>query len=202
MRTDLSNTQKNRMFTPITFGGVTARNRMVMAPMVTNFATPENEITDRQITYYAERALGGVGTIVVEASVIHQRARAFERQVGVYDDRLLPGLSRLADAIRANRAVAIMQIHHAGPKINLQIGLEPVSVSPVMIREGAAARQLSPDELDQVRRDFVAAARRARRAGFDGVESTLYMPHVSPCLYTKSVNVPPVSTPIIICPSG
>ena len=143
---------------------------MVMAPMVTNFATPDNEITDYQVTYYAERALGGVGTIVVEASVIHKEVRAFERQVGVYDDRLLPGLSRLADAIHTNGAVALMQIHHAGPKNNPAIGLEPVSVSPVMIREGSMPRQLSSDELHQVRRDFVAAARRARQAGFDGVE--------------------------------
>ncbi len=188
MRPDLSNTQKNRMFAPITFGDVTARNRMVMAPMVTNFATPENEITDRQITYYAERASGGVGTIVVEASVVHQRARAFERQVGVYDDRLLPGLSRLADAIRANGAVAIMQLHHAGPKINPAIGFEPVSVSPVMIREGAAARQLSLDELQQVRRDFGAAARRARKAGFNGVElhaAHFYMLSASISPYTN-----------------
>jgi len=170
MKSGLSKEQRHRMFAPIAFGAVTSKNRMVMAPMVTNFATPDNEITDHQVTYYAERALGGVGTIVVEASVIHQGVRAFERQVGVYDDRLLPGLSRLADAIHANGAVALMQIHHAGPKNNPAIGLEPVSVSPVMIREGSMPRQLSSDELRQVRRDFVAAARRARQAGFDGVE--------------------------------
>jgi len=158
------------MFTPVSVGAVTARNRIVMAPMVTNFATPDNEISDHQITYYAERAIGGVGTIIVEASVIHQGVRAFERQVGVYEDRLLPGLSRLADAIRKNGAVALMQVHHAGPKINPALGLEPVSVSPVMIREGCVPRQLSVDEMHQVRRDFVAAARRARRAGFDGIE--------------------------------
>ena len=158
------------MFAPITVGAVTSRNRMVMAPMVTNFATPDNEVTDHQITYYAERALGGVGTIVVEASAIHRGVRAFERQIGVYDDRLLPGLSRLTDAIHAHGAVALMQLHHAGPKIDPAIGLEPVSVSPVMVREGSVPRQLSPDELRQVRHDFVAAARRARQAGFDGVE--------------------------------
>ena len=72
MKSGLSKEQKDRMFAPIAFGAVTSKNRMVMAPMVTNFATPDNEITDHQVTYYAERALGGVGTIVVEASVIHQ----------------------------------------------------------------------------------------------------------------------------------
>ena len=42
------------------------RNRVVMAPMVTNFAKPDDEVTDRQVRYYAERARGGAGTIVVE----------------------------------------------------------------------------------------------------------------------------------------
>ena len=50
------------MFATIGFGAVTSRNRMVMAPMVTNFATPDNEVSDHQVTYYAERAIGGVGT--------------------------------------------------------------------------------------------------------------------------------------------
>lgn len=191
MKSGLSEAQKHRMFAPIAFGAVTSRNRIVMAPMVTNFATPDNEVTDHQVTYYAERALGGVGTIVVEASVIHQGVRAFERQVGVYDDRLLPGLSRLADAIHANGAVALMQLHHAGPKINPAIGLECVSVSPVMIREGSVPRQLSSDELRQVRRDFVAAARRARQAGFDGVElhaAHFYMLSASISPYTNRRN--------------
>lgn len=63
MKSGLSEAQKHRMFAPIAFGAVTSRNRIVMAPMVTNFATPDNEVTDHQVTYYTERALGGVGTI-------------------------------------------------------------------------------------------------------------------------------------------
>lgn len=165
------NTEKRSLlFEPIQFGGVTSRNRVVMAPLVTNFATKDNEISDRQITYYAERARGGAGTIVIEASVVNKAARAFERQIGVYDDRLLPGLSRLAGAIQAEGARAVLQLHHAGPKINPDIGLKPVSVSPVKVREGDLPRQLTPEELRRIRRDFVAAACRAQKAGFDAVE--------------------------------
>jgi len=159
-----------------------------MAPMVTNFATPKNEVTDRQIAYYAERARGGVGTIVVEASVINQAVLAFERQVGVYDDRLLTGLSRLASAIQAEGAAALLQLHHAGPKIKSEIGLQPVSVSPILIREGSLPRQLSSGELRQVRNDFVAAAHRAFRAGFDGIElhaAHFYMLSASISPYTN-----------------
>jgi len=158
------------MFEPIKFGTVTSKNRVVMAPLVTNFATPDNEVTDRQITYYAERAKGGVGTIVIEASVINQTVLAFKRQVGVYDDRLLPGLKQLSHVIQAAGAKSIIQLHHAGPKIKSEIGLEPVSVSAVQVREGSMPRQLSIRELYEIRRDFVAAAHRAKKAGFDGIE--------------------------------
>lgn len=167
---DTDQQERALLFQPIRFGTVTARNRVVMAPLVTNFATPDNEITDRQVSYYTERAHGGVGVIVVEATVVDKAARAFERQIGVYDDRLLPGLRRLAGAIQAEGAKAVLQLHHAGPKINSEIGLEPVSASPVKVREGDLPRQLTTEHLRQVRRDFVTAAGRAQTAGFDAVE--------------------------------
>ena len=188
MKSLLSKQQRSKMFEAVKFGGATSRNRLVMAPMVTNFAGPDNAITDRQVDYYAERARGGVGTIIVEASVIQKTVRAFERQVGVYDDRFIPGLSQLARAIQAEGAAAVIQLHHAGPKINSKIGLQPVSVSPVAIRDGKVPRQLSFAELRQVPRDFAAAALRAGKAGFDGVElhaAHMYLLSASMSPYTN-----------------
>jgi len=141
-----------------------------MAPMVTNFASPDDEATDRQVMYYAERARGGVGTIVVEASAILRDVRISSRQLGSYDDRLISGLARLASAIKKEGAVALLQLCHGGPKIYSAAGLRTESVSPVGIREGDVPRSLTAAELRKVRRDFVAAAWRARRAEFDGVE--------------------------------
>src|SRR5512140_1547946 len=101
---------RDKLFQPVDVGGVTAKNRVVMAPMVTNFATDEDEVTERQIDYYAERARGGVGTIVVEASPVRREARISSRQIGSYDDRFLPGLARLSGAIKAEGAVALVQL--------------------------------------------------------------------------------------------
>ncbi len=161
---------KMQILTPIQFAGMTAQNRAVMAPMVTNFATPENKVSDKQITYYAERAKGGIGTIIVEAAAVHAGARAFLQQVGIYGDHLIDGLEKLSGEIRASGAVSLIQLHHAGPKVNTDIGLEAVSVSTVKIREGLVPRQLTSDELLSARDDFVRAAHRAHQAGFDGVE--------------------------------
>ena len=104
----MGNDLKAALFNPLQFASITARNRVVMAPMVTNFASSSDEVTDRQVAYYAERALGGVSTIVVEASPISRLGRISLRQIGSYDDRFIPGLTRLAGAIQDAGAVALL----------------------------------------------------------------------------------------------
>lgn len=166
MQTD----QKTALFEPVQFVSVTAKNRVVMAPMVTNFASADDEVTDRQIDYYAERARGGVGTIVVEASPVGRDGRICSRLVGSYDDRFIPGLNRLADAIKNEGAVALLQICHGGPKSLLTAGKPTRSISPVAVRAGDVPHQMTKAELRNTRGQFVTACRRAQKAGFDGVE--------------------------------
>jgi len=161
---------KQMLLKSIEFASLVAKNRVVMAPMVTNFATEDDAVTDRQVLYYAERARGGVGTIVLEASNISQDVRISARQIGSHDDRFIPGMARLAQSIRAEGAISILQLCHGGPKITPASGSPTVSVSAVGVRVDDVPRVLSAAELGQVRRDFVAAAGRARKAGFDGVE--------------------------------
>lgn len=141
-----------------------------MAPMVVNFASPDDEVTDRQVTYYAERARGGVGTIIVEASPIRRGVNMSSRQIGSYDDRFVSGLARLAHMIKSEGAMAILQLVHGGPKILSTAGLLTESASAVGIREGDVPRTLTVAELRHIRQEFVLAASRAHKAGFDGVE--------------------------------
>ena len=173
------------LFEPMRFGSVIARNRVVMAPMVTNFASPDDEVTDRQVAYYAERARGGVGTIVVEASHIRADVRISSRQIGSYDDRFISGLARLAGMIKSEGAIALLQLCHGGPKILPAAESRTESVSPVGVRKGDVPRPLTVAELHEVRRDFLLAAKRACSAGFDGVE--LHAAH----LYLLSASISP-----------
>jgi 2,4-dienoyl-CoA reductase-like NADH-dependent reductase (Old Yellow Enzyme family) len=156
------------LFQPVKFASVTSRNRIVMAPMVTNFSNLDEEVTDRQIRYYAERARGGAGTIVVEASNIHPNIRISARQIGSYDDRFIPGLSKLASAIKSHGTVALLQLLHGGPKVLPDMACE--SASSVSVRVGQVPRQLSLSDLRRIRQAYVRAASRAKKAGFDGVE--------------------------------
>ena len=176
---------RDRLFQPIEVGGVTAKNRIVMAPMVTNYATDEDEVTERQVSYYAERARGGVGTIVVEASPVSREARISSRQIGSYENRFLPGMALLAGAIRSAGAIAILQLCHGGPKMCPRPGLPTESISSIPVRAVDTPRPLSKEDLRQIRGQFVASAGRAREAGFDGVE--LHAAH----LYLLSASLTP-----------
>ncbi len=103
------------LFDPEYIGPIELRNRLVMAPMGTNYATASGEVTDRLLDYYAERATGGSGLVIAgTAAVEHPRGRAIVNQLSIADDSLVPGLSKLAWRIQQHGATAFVQLHHAG----------------------------------------------------------------------------------------
>ncbi len=166
----MSENLTSALFKPIRFGSVTAKNRVVVAPTVTNFASPEDEVTDRHVGYYAERAGGGLGAIVVEASPIRSEVRISSRPIGCYDDRFSPGLAKVADAIKRRGVIALLQLVHGGPKTWAGAGARIESISDLPIRKEEVPYRLTAAELRRVCREFVSGASRACRAGFDGVE--------------------------------
>jgi 2,4-dienoyl-CoA reductase-like NADH-dependent reductase (Old Yellow Enzyme family) len=99
---------------PINVGTMTLRNRMVQAPMGTNLGTADGTVTDSIIKYYAARANGGIGLIIVEATTPELRGKCIPAQLEVSSIRFIPGLSRLADAAHAGGAKIALQLAHAG----------------------------------------------------------------------------------------
>ena len=166
----MSNKSLSILFEPVQFAALEAKNRIVMAPMVTNFAGSDDTVADRQIDYYVERARGGVGTIIVEAATVDRQARISKHQIGIYADRFITGLNSLSRAIRDAGALAVLQVCHGGPKTLTAAGEQTTSVSAVGVRKADVPAVLSRKDLGSVRRQFVAACRRAQQAGFDGVE--------------------------------
>lgn len=160
------------LFKEANLGTLRARNRIVMPPMGTNYSNDAGEVTDRLVAYYKERAAGGAGTIIVEVAAVHPGGRAIPRQIAIWDDKYIKGLSRLAAAIKGEGALAFIQLHHAGRQTSTDItGEKPVSASalqcPVMQE---TPRQLEIGEIRQIVSLFGDAARRAKQAGFDGIE--------------------------------
>jgi 2,4-dienoyl-CoA reductase-like NADH-dependent reductase (Old Yellow Enzyme family)/thioredoxin reductase len=154
-----------KLFQPGVIGGVQIRNRIVMAPMGTHFAEADGSVGERVINYYVARALGGAGAIMVEASF-----PTFGRDTRIYlaDDRFIPGLKRLSDAIHGAGATAFIQIHPGRGRFDT---VQAVSCAKLRVPgSGAMARALRTEEVEQRVAEFGEAALRARKSGFDGIE--------------------------------
>jgi len=138
------------LFSPGQIGQLSVRNRLVMPPMVMNFPTENGRVTDQYLRFYEERARGGVGLLIVGAMYVDPSGRGFPHQLGIHGDELIPDLLRLTRAIHDHGGAAFAQLSFRS-------------------RERAPA-DFSRAELEGLVRDFTEAARRASRAGFDGVE--------------------------------
>ncbi|MBP1933647.1 hypothetical protein [Ammoniphilus resinae] len=101
---------------PIRLRGLEVRNRIVMASMTTRFAGNKGEVTDELIEYYAARTRGGVAMITVELGSPHPSGRHRRREIGIYSDEFLPGLTILASKIKELGARASIQIGHGGSR--------------------------------------------------------------------------------------
>lgn len=138
-----------KLFEPIRIGPLELKNRMVMAPMATHYADESGAVTERLKNYYAERARGGVGLIIIESGYIHPLGRGGRKRLGLHDDQLIPGLKELVDLVHTEGARICSQLHHAGRQINVKAtnGMYPVSASSIPAgMEGIVPRTLKIGE--------------------------------------------------------
>src|SRR6266511_2283108 len=167
----------NILLTSARMGSVDIPNRIVMPPMTTRTADEEGYVTDDTIAYYLARARGGVGLITVEMASPEKAGRHRRREVGIYDDRFLPGLTRLVDEIHRAGSKASIQLGHGGVHTRRDIcGETPIAPSaiPHPVYE-TTLETIIPEEMTTARIEatvaaHAAAAVRARKAGFDCVE--------------------------------
>jgi 2,4-dienoyl-CoA reductase-like NADH-dependent reductase (Old Yellow Enzyme family)/thioredoxin reductase len=140
--------------------------------METCFAEENGNVSERTIAYYRERAKGGAGWIIVEATYIAKQGRARRFQVGVHRDETIPGLKRLVDAVHSDGAKISLQINHAGRQANSELsGERVVAPSPIVCTpKDEIPRPLEIEEIEKIISSFGKAALRAKEAGFDGVE--------------------------------
>ncbi len=167
----------NILLTPARIGPVEIKNRIVMPPMTTRTADDDGFVTEDCIAYYLARVHGGTGLITVEMASPEKCGRHRRREIGIYDDRFIPGLKGLVAAIHDGGAKASIQLGHAGGHTRADIcGETPIAPSaiPHPVYE-STFETIVPEEMTKARigetiAAHVAAARRARSAGFDCVE--------------------------------
>lgn len=180
-----------RLFEPIRIGKATIRNRIAMAPMVTQYAD-RGFVSEQHLAYYAARARGGVGLIIVE----HVLASKWAEDncplpvLRLYDPIHMAGFADLVETLHAFGAKAFVQLN-VGVGIqgsSVGSGVQPVGPSAVSYRTppemvprncmqvlapfmaGEMAREMSIGEIEREQENFVKAAILARTVGFDGIE--------------------------------
>jgi 2,4-dienoyl-CoA reductase-like NADH-dependent reductase (Old Yellow Enzyme family) len=146
-------------------------NRYVCAPFDIAKATDDGLITEELLSIYGQRK--GPSLIVVEQAAIAPAGQYREKLIFVDRDECIEGLSKLAEVIHNNNQVAVLQINHAGSAADVDLtGVEAVAPSAVRhpVLKRAMPREMTIDEIFEVREAFVEAALRAKKAGYDGIE--------------------------------
>ena len=165
------------LFEPGRIGPIDVPNRVVMASMTTRAADEAGFVTPQTLAYFEARARGGVGLITVEMASPERCGRHRRRELGIYDDRFLPGLRQLVAAIHAQGAKASIQLGHAGGHTRADVcGEEPIAPSAIphvvqeVTTETIVPLAMTLERIEETTAAFVRAAERARAAGFDCVE--------------------------------
>ena len=172
------------MFTPFTVKGLTLKNRVVVSPMATYSAT-DGVPGDFHLIHYGSRAMGGAALVYTEMTGVSPDARITPGCTGIWNDAQGTAWKRIVDAVHAQSSARIaLQIGHSGRKGSTRLAWEGidqplaagnwplVSASPLPYIAGVSQtpREATIEDLERIKADFVAAARRGAAAGFDWLE--------------------------------
>jgi 2,4-dienoyl-CoA reductase-like NADH-dependent reductase (Old Yellow Enzyme family) len=175
----------SNLFSPFQIKDLTLRNRIAIPPMC-QYSAEDGFVNDWHRAHYATLARGGSGLVIVEATAVAPEGRITPKCTGLWSDDQITGLREIADAIRAAGAVPGIQIAHAGRKASANIPWEgddhipagaPAAwdtIAPSAIAFGGdlprIPREMTVEEIERVRSNFVDAAKRALDAGFEWLE--------------------------------
>jgi 2,4-dienoyl-CoA reductase-like NADH-dependent reductase (Old Yellow Enzyme family) len=157
-----------QLLEPVRFrNGVVARNRVALAAMTNRQSHEDGSLSEKELAWLLRRAEGGFGIVTTCAAHVAKDGQGWPGELGVFEDALLPGLRRLAQALRERAALGFVQLYHGGMRADPAVtGQRLWSAS-----EGEGrVRAASEEDLRRVVGQFGEAARRAHEAGFDGVE--------------------------------
>ena len=154
---------------PLRFScGKSMKNRFMLAPMTNTQSHEDGRLSEDEYQWLTMRAKGGFGLVMTCASHVQFSGKGFPGQLGIYSDEQIAGHKRLAREIKSYGSLAVIQLHHAGMRSPKElINQEPLCPSD---NEKHGARAMTLKEVEALRKDFINAAIRAKKSGYDGVE--------------------------------
>ena len=160
----------SKLFSPINFKGITLKNRIVMSPMcMYSSLDKDGMITPFHLSHYISRAVGQVGLIMVEATAVQPKGRISDQDLGIWEDKHVPGLRQLNKEIHSYGAKSAIQLAHAGRKAQLESPIYAPSALPFN-ESSIKPAEMSKEDIKTTVEAFKNGARRAKEAGFDIIE--------------------------------
>ena len=159
------------LFSPISIKDVKIKNRIVLPPMVRfGWSDEKGFVSDKHIKHYSQIAKGGAGLIIIEALAVAKDGKLSANQLGIWSDDHIGGISKIAEACHRYGSAVTAQIHHAG--LETPSSVSKIALAPSDFKKDGylAAKALSVEEIQKIQGQFVDAAKRARKAGLDGIE--------------------------------
>lgn len=157
------------LFSPLLLGSQTLPNRICMPPMDT-FSAKDGFINDFHLLHYTSRAFARTGLIIIESCAVNEAGRITDGCLGIWSDAHIKGLEKLVKQCSKYGSKLALQLNHSGRKNSSSnarvIGPSSLAFSP----EYAPIHELKIDEIKQIKADFIAAAKRAQKAGFKAVQ--------------------------------
>jgi len=161
------------LFTPIRLGGLEIPNRIMRSATWEGMAQEDGTVTDALVELYERLGAGGAGLVISGYAYICPEGKGLPRQVAIYDDRYVEGLSRIADAVHRGGGLAIVQLVHAGGQTNSRTTGQDEVLAPSAVPYAShevTPREMTAEEARGIVRAHGEATRRAMEAGFDGVQ--------------------------------
>jgi len=156
------------LFEPLPLAhGPAMKNRFMLAPLTNQQSHADGTLSDEEFRWLTMRADGGFAITMTCAAHVQPSGQGFAGQLAIFGDQHLEGLTRLARAIRAKGSISSVQLYHGGNRCPAALVGTPVSSSD---DPETGARALTTAEAEKLRDDFITAAKRAEKCGFDGVE--------------------------------
>ena len=161
----------SKLFETGEINGMRLANRFVRSATWEGMAADDGACTPKLIDLMVNLAQGGVGLIISSHTYVSPEGQASPWQIGVYDDKLIPGLEAMAAAVHENGGKIVMQLAHAGYFANAKLtGQTPMAPSNAEGFAKGERQEMSADDIHGVVKAYGAAAQRAQTAGFDGVQ--------------------------------
>jgi len=161
------------IFSPIQIGKLWSKNRIKYASTETNYNYSDGFVSEKELAYIEAHARGGSGIVTTQGAYTDPRGegQGYAGMMGIWDDKFIPGLKKMADVIHKSDALACLQLMHCGRVggINLPYTVGPSAI-PQRLRRFRPQKKMSIAEVEECIHEHVIGARRAVEAGFDIIE--------------------------------